>query len=218
MKKSALTILLLLSACEKDDTGNNVSIIDQIKVFLGLQKPELLVEDDRGEGQSRAIPPIQSTVSNGDWQGGDVSSQEVPSNVEGPGQVMPEQGADTDMMPHVETESQPSESSVSPKPSDEEARTQSDIPEAAPVPDQPLEVPSIEAPIDMGPTAETPPALVYGPDMPVDENIPAVPGVAEKNPEDVSPQEKPWSASGLEYGFPSEGVAQNPDFSGLPNN
>ncbi len=218
MKKSALTILLLLSACEKDDAGNNVGIIDQIKIFLGLQKPELPVDDDRGEGQSRAIPPIQSTVSNGDWQGGDASSQDVPSNVEGPGQLMPEQGANTDIMPRVETESQSSEFSAVPNPSDEETKTQSDIPEAAPLPEQPVEIPSIEAPIDMGPTAETPPALVYGPDMPMDENIPAVQGDAEKNPEDVPPQDRSWSASGLDYGFPGEGVAENPDFSGLPNN
>lgn len=212
MKKSALTILLLLSACEKDDAGKNVGIIDQIKIFLGMSKPELPVEDDRGEGQSRTIPPIHSTVNNGDWQGGDLSSQEVPSNVEGPGQVIPEQSANTDLMP---AESQALESSITPNPSDEETKTQSDIPEAAPLPEQTVEAPSIEMPVE---TTETPPALVYGPDMPMDENIPAVPGVAEKNPEDMSPQDKPWSASGVEYGFPGEGAAQNPNSGDFPNN
>ena len=216
MKKSALTVLLLLTACQNEGSDKSKGILDRIKIFLGLAQPDLPIEDTRSEGRTRIIPEVQSSVSDGNWTGGELVSSDQSSVADGPGRIISESGYKTGDI------EKPIERPVFPVEQNNEGKTSTDSPmvEAETMAEPALPKPVIpenttdaishqEDAVNPVTTGDMPP-LVYGPDMSADENTRSLSGVAEKNPMDVPPQDKPWSSAGLEYGFSSDGTARQP--------
>jgi hypothetical protein len=225
MKKSALMVFLMLSACEKDDTLKDVGIIDRIKMFFGLTQPDIPVEDTRLDGQTRIIPPIKSEVSNGDWAGGEVAVLAQPELLDGPGRIMSAPGVNNTDSSSKTEDMQQTDSSVLSGVHGEEDKTVAEIPvlpsdlnlDSQPDNSNPdVDLNKVEDAHPLVP--DSMPALVYGSDMPTDENAPLSIPSQENNIDKMSPQEKPWSSAGVEYGFPGEGRTQEPVHHDLPIN
>lgn len=225
MKKSALMVFLMLSACEKDDTSKDVGVLDRIKLFFGLTQPDIPVEDARLDGQTRIIPPIKSEVSNGDWTGGDVAVSEQPELLDGPGRIMSAPGLNnTDSSSKTEGMQQ-TESPVLPEVHDEEDKRVTEVPMLPPGPDSDSQPDNSNSDVELNkikdalpPVPDSMSALNYGPDTPVDENMPLPMQSPKNNAENLSPQEKPWSSAGVEYGFPGKGQTQESVPNDLPIN
>ena len=216
MKKSALMVFLMLSACEKDDTSKDVGILDRIKIFFGLTQPDIPVEDTRLDGQTRIIPPIKSEVSNGDWTGGDVAVSEQPELLDGPGRIMSAPGVNNTDSSSKTEDMQQTESSVLPEVHDEEDKRVTEVPMLPPGPDSDSQPDNSNSDVELNKIKD---ALPPAPDsMPVNENMPLPIQSPENNIENLSPQEKPWSSAGVEYGFPGEGQTQESVPNDLPIN
>lgn len=216
MKKSALMVFLMLSACEKDDTSKDVGILDRIKIFFGLTQPDIPVEDTRLDGQTRIIPPIKSEVSNGDWTGGDVAVSEQPELLDGPGRIMSAPGVNNTDSSSKTQDMQQTESSVLPEVHDEEDKRVAGVPMLLPDPDLDSQPDNSNSDVELNKIKD---ALPPAPDsMPVNENMPLPIQSPENNIENLSPQEKPWSSAGVEYGFPGEGQTQESVPNDLPIN
>ncbi len=216
MKKSALTVLLLLTACQNESSEKNTGILDRIKIFLGLTQPDIPLEDTRSEGRTRIIPEIQSSVSDGNWTGGELASSDQSSVADGPGRIISESGYKTgDIEKPIERPVFPVEQNNEEKTSTDSSMVQAEtmaepsLPKAA-IPENTTDTISAQEDAVNPVAAGDMPPLVYGPDMSADENTGSLSGSAEKNLADVSPQDKPWSSAGLEYGFSSDGTAQQP--------
>ena len=199
MKKHSLVLLLMLTACQNEnESADQSNFFDKIKTFLGISKPEIPIEDARPEGQTRILPPIKSDVSEGDWTGGTmdysdpahVNDSDQANGNDGPGSVLPE----VDSNPRLSDSESPQNSFDSvPSQQDESQTTPQDAPPIS-MDQDPIQSPDV-LPSDA-------PALVYGPDMPTDEGVSMSSDHPEKNPEDITPQDRPWSPSGLDYGYP----------------